>query len=470
MFYKWDLSLLLVFTVLKYRKKSLRNSCSPKAQLPCCLSPMKFDVQQSTTSPVLPFDIIALIIDIVGENENTDLLKKLALVSHCFHKICSKHLFATIELRDAPPNHPRKSTKEGFVKLLRSRPDVVKHIRKLIYLVGSVYLADSDSDSDSLCEDHPLESADDLSPILPNLLRTISRLNYLIIDGSNMKWNKMDSFLTSAFNHLLHLPTLNYIELSSIRNLPVSILAPCANLLRFDVYDLNCTDLLEEEVIVQSEMMPKIRDFRTSGSSLIMRKLLHCKRQDGRPAFNCMDLRRVKICLEDKENIRYFQRTAKLLDKLHLSVGSGQDLVGLRDILSPSAHTLKVLDFTGSIHKFSFDDSIHLPFEGLCEELEAMAGHNMLEAMSFEVYHGSTFSDEDAEDLIGSAFQDVERELVKPGWSALRKVSFGVAVMEEEDCERLCEALQFLPDKYLDHFPKFESITFSYSVYVPYIP
>ena len=432
---------------------------------------MKFDVQQSTTSPVLPFDIITLIIDIVGENENTKLLRELALVSHCFHKICSKHLFATIELRDASPNHSCKSTKDGFVTLVRSRPDVVKHIRKLTYHVRNMYL--NDDDGEILCDHHSPGSTDQLlSPILPNFLRTISRLNYLVIDGANMKWNRLDSFLKSAFNHLLHLPTLNYIELSSIRNLPVSILAPCANLLRFDVYDLKCTDLLEEEVIVQSEMMPKIRDFRTSESSLIMRKLLYSKRQDGRPAFNCMDLRRLRICLEDREIIRYFQRTAKLLDRLHLSVGLGQDLVGLRDMLSPSAHTLKVLEFTGSIHKFSFDDSVHLPFEGLCEELEAMAGHNMLEAMSFEVYHDPTISDEDAEDLIGSAFKDVERELVKPGWSALRKVSFCVAVMddynmEEGDCERLCEELQSLPGKYLDHFPKFESVTFSYSVYVP---
>jgi hypothetical protein len=43
-------------------------------------------------SSVLPFDIIALIIDIVGENNDTDLLKELALVSHSFHQLCSKHL------------------------------------------------------------------------------------------------------------------------------------------------------------------------------------------------------------------------------------------------------------------------------------------------------------------------------------------------------------------------------------------
>jgi hypothetical protein len=66
-------------------------------------------------SPVLPFDIIALIIDIVGENNDTNLLKEFALVSHSFLQICSKHLFATVELHNADPRHDVTSSKKGFV-------------------------------------------------------------------------------------------------------------------------------------------------------------------------------------------------------------------------------------------------------------------------------------------------------------------------------------------------------------------
>ena len=87
----------------------------------------------------LPFDIIAQIIDTVGENKETNLLKELALVSHCFHQICCKHLFATIDLHDADPDYALASSKKKFVKLLRSRPDVVIYIRKLTYKVGKKY-------------------------------------------------------------------------------------------------------------------------------------------------------------------------------------------------------------------------------------------------------------------------------------------------------------------------------------------
>ena len=102
---------------------------------------IKFNLQHSTMSSVLPFDIIALIIDIVGENNDTNLLKDLALVSHSFLQTCSKHLFATVELHDADPKRRVASSKKGFVKLLESRPEVVKYIRKLTYKWGDFTFA-----------------------------------------------------------------------------------------------------------------------------------------------------------------------------------------------------------------------------------------------------------------------------------------------------------------------------------------
>ena len=42
--------------------------------------------------------------------------------------------------------------------------------------------------------------------------------------------------------------------------------------------------------------------------------------------------------------------------------------MGLRDILYPNAHSLKVLDFTVCL----YDESSALPLAGLCQELEAM--------------------------------------------------------------------------------------------------
>jgi len=259
----------------------------------------------------------------------------------------------------------------------------------------------------------------------------------------------------------MHLPTVNHIDLSSIRNFPLSSLTRSINLLRLDIL---VVDPLEEEIVVQSEMMPKIREFHTSRSALLTTKLLHAKKQDGRPAFNFMDLRRLSICLRpgDERDIWHLVQNAKLLEKLHLSLaGYDQSLEG---ILSACAGTLKVLDLTLPLCE-RYDGTFNLPFEGLCEELKGMAGHNVLEALSFEV---DVIRNETA-DSIGSMIQNVEKVLVKPGWSALRQVSFTRLItccLVEDSAELAEEIPSLLPDKYLSYLSKLESVALSVSSYV----
>jgi hypothetical protein len=96
-----------------------------------------------------------------------------------------------------------------------------------------------------------------------------------------------------------------------------------------------------------------------------------------------------------------------------------------------------------------------------------MAGHNsMLEALSFDV----RVDGHETEDFIGSIIQKVEKVLVKPGWSALRQVSFKVSIAcclaPKANIAKLSEALQSLPHKYLSHLSKLESVACNYSAYV----
>ena len=437
-------------------------------------------------SPVLPFDIIVLIIDMIGENNDTNLLKELALVSHSFLQICrkhifatvelhdaqirSKHLFATVELHDTDPKRHVPSSKKGFVKLLERRPDVVEYIRKLTYTINH----------DHVLPPHfasvlNFDNEDNLlSSILPNFLRTIPRLNSLKIHASQLDWNKLNPSLISALLHLMHLPTINHIDLSSIHNFPLSSLTPSVNLLRLDIENLG-EDFIYKfgedgspspKFVGKLESIPKIRHFRTLNSYPMTKKLLHAKMQDGRPAFNFMDLRQLTtgtydIRLQDEQNIRCLLQNAKSLEKLHLHNGR-RGLVGLHDILSLSARTLNVFDLSVPFYNSP------VTLTGLCEELEAMAGRNMLEDFSFEVQVNNDLK----EDLVGSVFRKVEEVLVKPGWSAsvLRQVSFKIGIRPVNYNAKLSEALsvalQSLPDKYLSHLPKHESIAFNFSAYV----
>ena len=193
-------------------------------------------------SPFLPIDIIALIIDIVGENNDTDLLKELALVSYSFLHICSKHLFATIDLHDIDMTYSIASSKKGFVKPLESRPSVVKYIRKLTFTIEDGHIQ-----SPQFSTQHLFDKDDNLlSPILPNLLRTIPLLNSLKIDAWFLDWNYLNSSLISAFLHLMHLPTINHIDLSYIHNFPLSSLVPSVNLLRLDIHHLRISSNVDQ--------------------------------------------------------------------------------------------------------------------------------------------------------------------------------------------------------------------------------
>ena len=391
-------------------------------------------------SPVLHFDIFSLIIDIAGENEDTNLLKELALVSHSFHQICSKHLFATVDLHDKNSDSVA-SSKKGFVKLVKIRPNVINYIRKLMYKV-----------------DHNHHDDHLLSPILSNFHPTISRLNCLAIDASYLAWNTLDSSLTSAFVHLMSLPTVNHINLSKIGYFPLSSLTSSVNLLRLDISYVRPFDYHNLFKTVKSEMMPKIRELHTSGSHQLMMNWLVTEGQDGQPVFNFMYLRHLSmsiISFEDKRSIKCLLQNAKLLERFHLSVESGRSLGG---VLSTCTPTLKVLELSVSLYHYGVPRPI-----GLCEDLEVMAGHNTLEALFFEASIESAVDVRRKLDFIGSTIEKVESVLVKPGWSALRQFSIKLLVESRGESEEISEALQSLPDIYLSHLPQLESITFNYS-------
>ena len=91
-----------------------------------------------------------------------------------------------------------------------------------------------------------------------------------------------------------------------------------------------------------------------------------------------------------------------------------------------------------------------------------MAGHNTLEALSFEVRVEDHI---EREYIIGLIIQKVEKVLVKPGWSALRQVSLKVSILCCPVSAEVSEVLQSLPDIYLSHLSKLESVAFNYSAY-----
>ena len=94
-----------------------------------------------------------------------------------------------------------------------------------------------------------------------------------------------------------------------------------------------------------------------------------------------------------------------------------------------------------------------------------MTGHNMLEALRLTLE--LVYCEQYTVDFIGSIIQKLENVLVKPGWFALRQVSFKLTIVRSGAAgvtAELAKALQSLPDKHLNHLPKLDSVAFNYSV------
>jgi len=89
----------------------------------------------------------------------------------------------------------------------------------------------------------------------------------------------------------------------------------------------------------------------------------------------------------------------------------------------------------------------------------------MLEALSIEFRVSVIDYTVDTEHFIGSIIRKVENVLVKSGWFALREISFKVTIPPSPfgNDVKLLEALQSLPDRYLSHLTKLESVAFKYS-------
>ena len=82
-------------------------------------------------------------------------------------------MFVVVELHDADPLCHVASSKKGFVKLLESRPDVVKYIRKLTYTIEFDHLL-------SIFSPHPSLNLDTTTIICSHPSFQISSEQFLV--------------------------------------------------------------------------------------------------------------------------------------------------------------------------------------------------------------------------------------------------------------------------------------------------
>lgn len=255
----------------------------------------------------LSYDIIGHIIDILAGEGDLVPLKNTSLASSSVLHLCRRHIFRTIPFDNFYPGR-KKPPKQPFITLLLNNPALVQYIRELNY---EVHYND-----------------ERLSPVLPNLLHTISHLECLRIKSvldNPIDWTEVDPSLRSALLRLMYLPTLTHLKIRRVYNLPLSALAPCTNIEHLDIHYIAFTQFQESELdlplAVGCFKTPRVLQFSCGSSSKAVGRLLSAKWKDGRPL---VDFTHLKSLLVDFDTVhaeinRNLFKSIEQLEKLSIT-------------------------------------------------------------------------------------------------------------------------------------------------------
>ena len=238
----------------------------------------------------LPYDILGHIIDILAAEGDLTPVKNISLTSSLLLHFCRTHIFHTISA----------ITKKPLISLLGSNPAIAQYIRKLDY---SVYHDDNK-----------------LSPLLPNLLQTISLLECLKIAGSlGFKWTKIDPLIRSSILYLMHLPTLTHLVIQGMEKIPISALAPCINLEQLEILYVALApfeDQSSPSLRMSRSQTPRILRFRNLKSEKAVERLLRTKGKDGHPVLDFANVKTLVLQLEMFQDVRLTPLTRELFENI----------------------------------------------------------------------------------------------------------------------------------------------------------
>ena len=172
--------------------------------------------------PVLPFDIIGHIIDVLfnDETEGLQCVKNFSLVCHSFLPFCRKHIFSCISINTGVPRY----NGEAFGQLLLESPNIARYVLKL-----KIYMKQFNKP---------------FRPFLSFPVSQLTRLQSLTIlySGIYLKWGELPSSTQRSIVNLMHLPTLTHLDVERILGFPISNLNGCTNIKHLFLRELHIID------------------------------------------------------------------------------------------------------------------------------------------------------------------------------------------------------------------------------------
>ncbi|KAF8149914.1 hypothetical protein B0H34DRAFT_167798 [Crassisporium funariophilum] len=367
------------------------------------------------SDPRLPFDIIAVIVDTLGQEQNMATLKSLSLASSAFSPLCRKYIFATIVL-EAPYAEPQRDIGRFVELFCTNESDVPNYVRTMVYRLTKFDL-----------------KTEYFTQSLPALMQKIVKVESLTIVSLGMgrrDWFEIPHPLRQAFLQFMRLPTLTHFKIRKYLNFPLSNIISCTSLISLAVDRVHT---LDGEPPVDVSSPPRIQEYATgrgfSGRGFFDRfyQMSNTKLANGSAALDFTGLK--KLCTQfendnDVSVIRQLLKATQCLEVLDLEVASGITFKDLAQMTTTSAGTLKTLHVRViGVNTEQPDPSLPDPFFGLCEELEAMKNCNVVETITVSVGVPRP-----AQCLNDDGWGKLDRVLDQPGWPKLKHVALNISI------------------------------------------
>ncbi|KAF9043957.1 hypothetical protein BJ165DRAFT_1370847 [Panaeolus papilionaceus] len=183
------------------------------------------------SSLVLPQELVNVIIDEVGKQNDIPTLRSCSLTALGFVYPAQQHLFQVIDLDH---RSPRKKYFQKFYRLLTSKPHIGAHVRQL--RLGD----DTDEDLMWRASKNALWIAN--AKELPQLLRLLPKLRAfsLTFNSEMMPWMSLSAANRTALATLFDLDSLRSVSLEFMTGVPPSIISKLYSL---NTLGLSCVEV-----------------------------------------------------------------------------------------------------------------------------------------------------------------------------------------------------------------------------------
>ncbi|KAF8968061.1 hypothetical protein BDZ97DRAFT_1755481 [Flammula alnicola] len=400
--------------------------------------------------PPIPLDVIEIILDILDDETDHKSLKACSLTCQAFLRPCRKHIFRSIVVN---PDHYRTSvgTIRSLGILLASAPEIGSYVREL---------------------DYRITSRDLIDPNIPRVLMHFTQLQSLSLYGytnrgrgqsQSLDWIAIALPIRTAFLRLMHLPTLNHLSLTFIKNFTVYDLIPCTNLLRLKVSRFHIADIHDtpEPWSILPPRPVQLQRFDIGYEcSGVANKLVEATCSDGLRVVNFKNLKEFGASCENLFDIASMKLPLKMaegLTAISLTTSKQMPFCGFAEMVAPFRKTLTKANLYVMIEGV-YDD----PLAGICEELENMAGRkfNVLEHLEI---HVTVALDRNCE--TGDEWGRLDQVLTKSGWPALQDVSLQITIYSDSrNDDTLLRTLKNLPQMQLTGLSSSTTTIFHFDV------